>query len=192
MLTLCMLALHHARPVLTSSSCSMLSPSLLGVDCLFSSLLRGPGPPTPPSPELNPFPSGPRQRPTLVGHTSNHSFSLNSEFGFHLFWKLHIFLTTICLLSRWSSFLNANISRTNPLQFLQFFQECCVCSISASVWPVRVRQEPLLSFSEYVWPTWSRTTLPPILHLRLVGVDAHGLNLSVLNKAYMKCSSSLF
>jgi hypothetical protein len=35
MLTLCMLAfLHHARLVLPSSSCSMLSPSLLGIDCL--------------------------------------------------------------------------------------------------------------------------------------------------------------
>jgi hypothetical protein len=43
MLTLCALALlHHARPVLPSSSFSMLSTSLLGVDCLSSPLLGGP------------------------------------------------------------------------------------------------------------------------------------------------------
>ncbi len=67
MFTLCTLGpLHHAWPVLPSSSCSMSPPSLLGVDCLSPSLLGGPGPPSPPSPELTPFPSGPRQRPTLM------------------------------------------------------------------------------------------------------------------------------
>jgi hypothetical protein len=44
----------------------MLPPSLLGVDCLSPSPLWGPGPPSPPSPELTPIPSGPRQRPTLM------------------------------------------------------------------------------------------------------------------------------
>jgi hypothetical protein len=70
MLILCTLVpLHHAWLVLPSFSCSMLPPSLPGVDCLSSSLLGGPGPPSPPSPELTPFPSGPRQCPTLVWDT---------------------------------------------------------------------------------------------------------------------------
>jgi hypothetical protein len=42
--------------------------SLLGIDCLSRSLSWGPGPPSPPTPELTPFLSGPRQRPTpLLG-----------------------------------------------------------------------------------------------------------------------------
>ncbi len=67
MLTLCTLALfHHARPVLPSSSCSMLSPSLLRGWLLIFLPPWGPGPPSPPSPELTPFLSGPRQHPTLM------------------------------------------------------------------------------------------------------------------------------
>jgi hypothetical protein len=51
MLTLCPLALlHHARPILPSSSCTMLPPSLLGVDCLSSYLLGRA------RPSLTPFP----------------------------------------------------------------------------------------------------------------------------------------
>ncbi len=84
MLTLCTLALlHHARPVLPSSSYSMLFTSLLGVDCLSSPLLGGPGPPSPPSPELTPFPSGPRQRPTFVSGTiSSHKHDWDLWFFF--------------------------------------------------------------------------------------------------------------
>jgi hypothetical protein len=67
MLTLCTLGpLHHAWLVLPSTSCSLLPPSLLGVDCLSPSLLGGPSPPSPHSPELTPFPSGHRQHPTLM------------------------------------------------------------------------------------------------------------------------------
>ncbi len=70
MLTLCTLALlHHASTILPSSFFSMLSPSLLGVDCLSSPLLGGPGPPSHPSPELTLFSSGPRQRPALTSGT---------------------------------------------------------------------------------------------------------------------------
>jgi hypothetical protein len=54
MLTLFTLTpLHHAQPVLPSSSCSMLPPSMLVVDCSSSSLLMGP---SPPSPSLTLFP----------------------------------------------------------------------------------------------------------------------------------------
>jgi hypothetical protein len=47
----------------------MLPPSFLGADCLSPFLSGGPGPLSPPSPELTPFPSGPRQRPTLMSGT---------------------------------------------------------------------------------------------------------------------------
>ncbi len=79
MLTLCTPVLHHARPVLPSSSFSMLPPFLLGFDCLSSLPLGGPGPPSLLAPELTPFPSGPRQRPAFLSGTGTcplvHSFS---------------------------------------------------------------------------------------------------------------------
>ncbi len=69
MFILCMLSpLRHAWLFFPFSSCSMLPPSLLGFDCLSRSLSRGPGPPWPPSPELTPFSSGPRQSLTLPLH----------------------------------------------------------------------------------------------------------------------------
>ncbi len=59
MLSLCTLGpLHHACLFFPSYSCSMLSPSLRGVDCLSRFLSGGTGPPSPPSPDLTPFPSG--------------------------------------------------------------------------------------------------------------------------------------
>ncbi len=70
MLTLCTLALlHHTWPVLPSSSCSMLPPSLLGADCISFFPLGGPGPTLPPSLELTPFFSSPRKHPTLMSGT---------------------------------------------------------------------------------------------------------------------------
>jgi hypothetical protein len=65
MLTLCTQGpLRHVWLFFPSSSCSILPPSLLGIDCLSRFLSGGPGPPSPPSPELTPFPSGPRRRPS--------------------------------------------------------------------------------------------------------------------------------
>ncbi len=71
MLTLCTLGhLHHAWLFFSYASCTKLPPSLLGDGCLACFLSGGPGPPSPPSLELAPFPSGPRrQRPTLVSGT---------------------------------------------------------------------------------------------------------------------------
>jgi hypothetical protein len=66
MLTLCTLGpLCHAWLFFPSSSCSMLPPSLLGLDCLSNSLSGGLALPLP-FPGLNPFPSGPRQHSTLL------------------------------------------------------------------------------------------------------------------------------
>ncbi len=57
MLTLCTLApLRHTWLFFPSSSCSMLPPSLLGVDCLSPSLSGGPGPPSTPPPPLLSWP----------------------------------------------------------------------------------------------------------------------------------------
>jgi hypothetical protein len=68
MLTLCTLVLlHHARPVLHSSSFSIPLPCRSWL--LNFSTPWGPGPPSPLSPELNPFPSGPRQRPAFMSGT---------------------------------------------------------------------------------------------------------------------------
>ncbi len=53
MLTLSTLGpLHHAWLFFPSSYCSMLPPSLLGVDCLSRFLSGGPGPPSPPFPTM--------------------------------------------------------------------------------------------------------------------------------------------
>jgi hypothetical protein len=48
MLTVCTLVLlHNTQPVLPSSPCSMLPPSLLGVDCYLPSCLGGTALPRP-------------------------------------------------------------------------------------------------------------------------------------------------
>jgi hypothetical protein len=64
-----LILLHHARLALSSSSLSMLSLPLLSTDCLSPSPLGGLGPPSPPSPELTPFPSGSRQQPAPMSGT---------------------------------------------------------------------------------------------------------------------------
>ncbi len=72
MLTLCMLGpLRHSWLFFPSSSCSMLllPLSLQAVDCLSRSLSGRLGPPSFPLPGLTPFPSGPRQHPTLLSGT---------------------------------------------------------------------------------------------------------------------------
>jgi hypothetical protein len=101
MLTLYTLALlHHTQPVLPSSSCSILSPSLLRVDCLSSSLLGGPGPPSHLSPELTPFPSGPRQRPTLMlGTLKIREYVADSVL-------IHFFVSSVILLFSYSKVMS--------------------------------------------------------------------------------------
>jgi hypothetical protein len=68
MLTLrTLVLLHHARLILPSYFFLMLSPSLLGVDCL-SSLLPGARPSLTPLPQADPI-SRPRQCPTPMAGT---------------------------------------------------------------------------------------------------------------------------
>ncbi len=58
--------LHHAWLARSSSSFSLIPLPLLSTDCL---LPGGLGHPSPPSPKLTPFPSGPRQRPAPMSGT---------------------------------------------------------------------------------------------------------------------------
>jgi hypothetical protein len=58
--------LHHVWLVRSCSSLPMLSLPLLSTDCLSFLPPEGRGPPSPPSPEMTPFPSGPRQQPASV------------------------------------------------------------------------------------------------------------------------------
>ncbi len=123
MLALCTMALlHHAWPVLPSSSCSMLPPSLLGVNCLSSPPLAGPGPPSPPSPELTPFPSGPRQRPTLMLGTLMSHIYINST-GTHI--------------GRTKNFLEISRFSTNLSLWLCPPPPSCLV-IFMTVWSVRI------------------------------------------------------
>jgi hypothetical protein len=95
MLTLCTLGpLRHAWLFFPSSSCSMLPPSLLGVYCCSCFLSGGPGPPSPPSLELTPFPTGPRQRPTLVSGILSFLLSYYILFTFVQVYTLNPFIQT--------------------------------------------------------------------------------------------------
>ncbi len=93
MLTLCTLGpVCHAWLLFPSSSCSMLPPSLLTVDCLSRSLSGGPGPPSPPSPVLTPFPSGQRQQhPALLSGTI--IVHPNAENCFRLYFLTLLFIS---------------------------------------------------------------------------------------------------
>ncbi len=72
MLTLCTLVpLRHTRLFFPSSSCSMLPPSLLVVDCLSPFLSGGPGPPSPPPFWADPISIRFQEMPyPCVGHSS--------------------------------------------------------------------------------------------------------------------------
>jgi hypothetical protein len=61
--------LHHVRMGYSSSSFSMLSPPLLGINGLSFPLSGGLGMPSPPPPILTPFLSGPRQQPVTISGT---------------------------------------------------------------------------------------------------------------------------
>jgi hypothetical protein len=98
MLILCMLGpLRHAWLFFPSSSCSMLPPSLLRVDCSSRFMSGGPGPPSPPSLELTPFPSGPRLRPTHMSGTAIIRSNSLVEFDWMILWLLFmsVFIITV-------------------------------------------------------------------------------------------------